>query len=166
MTVNIVPQGKKTKPKNPIKILMWFAYCSCHSQGYAGVSRANDANFEASAFELERPESQRRCQQGDPQLKRGPTSTNHHLNHKSMPCGSWAVDFPPWHDRDYFARTPWWLLLQTGTSTRTVISQSKGHSSGAAGEQKFYTEKGMSFSDYLHEPKKLFHCLPAESNSF
>lgn len=82
-----------------------------------------------------------------------------------MPDGDCAVGFSPWHNRDYLGRAHWWLLLQTGRRTRTVITQLKVHSSGAAEEQKFYIEKGMSFSNYLYEPTNLFHCLPTEPNT-
>lgn len=116
-----------------------------------GVSRANDVNFVASAFELESPESQRWCQQEGPQLKHGPISTNHHLNHKSMPGGSWAVDFPPWHNRDYLARAPWWLLLQTGTRTRTVITQAKDRCRGA---------------EILHCKRDAILCLSIQTQEF
>lgn len=152
---------KKRKPNNkqPVKYSKYL-HCWCSSQGRTRVSRANDANFGASAFELGKPESQRTCQQRGPQLKHGPTSTNH-LNHKPRPCGSWAVE-PSWQDRNYLARTPWRLLLQTGTRTRTVIARLKEHSSGTAEKLNFYIKKWMSMSSCVYKTKNSFRCLPAK----
>lgn len=141
-----------------------YSHCWCNSQGHTRVSRANDAHFEAGAFELGRSESQRRCQHGGPQLKHAPASTNH-LNHKSMPClWSWELWLPSWHGKNYLARKPWRLLLQTGARTRTVITQSKEHSSGTAGKLKFYIKKWMPMSNYVYEPKNSLHCIVCLQN--
>lgn len=127
------------------------------------VSRANDVNFEASAFELERPESQRRCQQGGPQLKHGHKSRNHHLNHNQCQVGAELLTslhgtigiIWPEHLGGSCYRQAWWPELSPPSQR-----------SGTAEEQKVHIEKGMSFSNYLYEPMNFFHCLPAEPKYF